>query len=114
MIRIVLSGLLLGFFVTPAVAGESFTVGVDSLLFSETGSLVRVVDPGVDGATLHCFEFGNLVRIHGIREFGSDEWEIPPIRTPRSNGIVDGHETPVANHPGSASIEPVESRRNLP
>jgi hypothetical protein len=61
----------------PARADETFEVGADSLLFSQIGSLVRVTDPGAGGATYHCFEFGNLVRIYGIREFGSEDWEIP-------------------------------------
>lgn len=60
-----------------ADAGETVEVGADSLLFSEIGVLVRLTDPGVDGSTLHMTESISRIRIYGIREYGSDEWEIP-------------------------------------
>ena len=57
-----------------ACAGELFEVGADSLLFSQIGSLVRVTDPGIGGATYHAFEVGNWIRIYGVRDYGSEEW----------------------------------------
>lgn len=60
-------------------ADESFEVGADSLLFSQIGTLVKVVGSGGAGATYHCVESITRVRIYGSREFGSQEWEIPPI-----------------------------------
>ena len=69
-----------------AWADELFTVTKDTLLFSSPGSLVRVVDPGVEGLTWHAFEEdlrGNfMVRLNGLREDGTDDWEIyasPPV-----------------------------------
>ena len=61
------------------LADETFEVGADSLLFSEIGTLVRVVESDGNGATYHCVESINRVRIYGIREFGSQEWFIPPV-----------------------------------
>jgi hypothetical protein len=67
-------------------ADELFTVTKDTLLFSSPGSLVRVVDPGAEGLTWHAFEAdlrGNfMVRLNGLREDGTDDWEIyssPPV-----------------------------------
>jgi hypothetical protein len=78
MRRIALICLLPLFALTqPAAADETIVVGADSLLFSQIGVLVRLTDPGVDGATLHMAESISRIRIYGIREYGSDEWEIP-------------------------------------
>lgn len=74
---IALTFLLLFAAAQPAGADETITVGADSLLFSQIGVLVRLTDPGVDGATLHMAESISRIRIYGIREYGSDDWEIP-------------------------------------
>jgi hypothetical protein len=73
-----LSVLLLFTIAQPAAASEIVEVGADSLLFSQIGVLVRFSDPGVDGATLHMAESISRIRIYGIRDYGSDDWEIPP------------------------------------
>lgn len=78
--RIALSCLLLLFALAqPAGAFETIEVGADSVLFSEIGALVRVTDFGVGGATLHLVDSITRIQIYGVRNFGTDEWSIPPI-----------------------------------
>jgi len=57
-------------------ADQSFTVTKDSLLFSQPGFLVRIVEPGVSGSTFFAFEYGPMIQIYAERLDGSDTWEV--------------------------------------
>ena len=60
-------------------AGEYFEVTKDSLIGSQVGSLVRVIDPGVEGLTYHAYEAGNRLRLFAGRADGTDEWIVPTV-----------------------------------
>lgn len=70
-----LSSCLLGVAVDSR-ADQSFTVTKDSILFSQQGFLVRIVEPGVSGTTFFAFESGPMIRIYSERRDGSDTWEV--------------------------------------
>jgi hypothetical protein len=57
-------------------ADKTFTVTKDSLLFSQPGFLVRIVEPGVPGTTFFAFEYDQMIQIYAERLDGSDTWEV--------------------------------------
>ena len=59
-----------------ARADQSFTVTKDSLLFSNSGFLVRVVESGSPGKTFFAFEYENKIQIYAERPDGSQTWDV--------------------------------------
>lgn len=60
----------------PARADRTFTVGADSLVFSQTGSLVRITESDVPATTFLAFETPTMIAISAERSDTDGVWEV--------------------------------------
>jgi hypothetical protein len=57
-------------------ADQFFMVTKDSLLFSNSGFLIRIVETGSPGTTFFAFEYENMIQTYAERPDGSQTWEV--------------------------------------
>jgi hypothetical protein len=68
--------VLAAFAPVAAHADQTFAVGADSVVFSRSGSLVRVTETGSPGVTYLAYETATTVRVYAERSDTDGQWEV--------------------------------------